>query len=265
MDTLTLQTFLISQGAKIAADGQLGAKTLKAADVYLRKTVQPHDLADWTSDRLMIAIEQAYYNSLKIEAGHIDGLVGEDTRQARRIFANPAEATWRDDLADPAQNASVDPVPKQWPRQSGVESFFGKPGANLVRLSLSFPFRLAWDPTTTVQAAMVNAKCKDAFAAIWQKTHEHYTYAGLRTLRLDLFGGCFNIRKMRGGSAMSMHSYGIAWDIDPERNQLKWPRSRANLDGPEYDAFWKIVEAEGGVSLGRARDFDWMHFQFARL
>ena len=33
----------------------------------------------------------------------------------------------------------------------------------------------------------------------------------------------------------------------------------------EYAAFWQFVEAEGAVSLGRARDYDWMHFQFATL
>jgi hypothetical protein len=28
---------------------------------------------------------------------------------------------------------------------------------------------------------------------------------------------------------------------------------------------WRIIEGEGAVSLGRARNFDWMHWQFARL
>ena len=37
----------------------------------------------------------------------------------------------------------------------------------------------------------------------------------------------------------------------------------ADARGPEE--FWEIVESEGWTSLGRARDFDWMHFQAPRL
>ena len=84
-------------------------------------------------------------------------------------------------------------------------------------------------------------------------------------LGLDLFGGCFNYRPMRGGTALSMHSWGIAYDGDPERNQLRWGRDRAEFAKPAFDPFWAIVEAHGAVSLGRARNYDWMHFQFANL
>jgi hypothetical protein len=34
---------------------------------------------------------------------------------------------------------------------------------------------------------------------------------------------------------------------------------------PEYAPFLDLWEAEGFVSLGRARNFDWMHVQAARL
>jgi hypothetical protein len=54
-------------------------------------------------------------------------------------------------------------------------------------------------------------------------------------------------------------------DWDPERNQLKWGRDRASLDASVYDFWWRTWEAEGWVSLGRSRNFDWMHVQAARL
>ena len=63
----------------------------------------------------------------------------------------------------------------------------------------------------------------------------------------------------------SMRSWGIAIDDDPARNRLKWKRDRANFAKPDYDAWWRFREEEGWVSLGRSRNYDWMHVQAARL
>ncbi len=62
-----------------------------------------------------------------------------------------------------------------------------------------------------------------------------------------------------------MHSWGIAVDYDPERNLVKWGRDRATFAKSEYDTWWKLWEEEGWVSLGRTRNFDWMHVQAAKL
>jgi hypothetical protein len=53
--------------------------------------------------------------------------------------------------------------------------------------------------------------------------------------------------------------------MDPDHNPLKAHRAQATLDNPDYDPFWRFVYDEGAISLGRERDYDWMHFQFARL
>ena len=70
---------------------------------------------------------------------------------------------------------------------------------------------------------------------------------------------------MRGGTRWSTHAWGIAIDYDPDRNQLKWGRDRAAFARPEYDAWWRLWEEEGWVSLGRTRNYDWMHVQAAKL
>jgi len=62
-----------------------------------------------------------------------------------------------------------------------------------------------------------------------------------------------------------MHSWGIAVDYDPVKNKLKWGRDKASLPKGEYDMWWKFWEEEGWVSLGRQRNFDWMHVQAAKL
>ncbi|MCA1748660.1 MAG: M15 family metallopeptidase [Sphingomonadales bacterium] len=70
---------------------------------------------------------------------------------------------------------------------------------------------------------------------------------------------------MRGGSSWSMHSWGIAIDFDPANNQLRWGRDRARMAKPAYAPFLNAWESEGWISLGRERNFDWMHVQAARL
>ena len=82
---------------------------------------------------------------------------------------------------------------------------------------------------------------------------------------MELFGGSLNVRRMRGGSAWSIHSWGCAIDFDPERNQLRWKKPKAVLSSAECADFWHFWEEEGWVSLGRARNYDWMHVQAARL
>lgn len=57
----------------------------------------------------------------------------------------------------------------------------------------------------------------------------------------------------------------LAIDFDPERNALKASNKTARLARPDCVEFWKIWESEGWVSLGRTRNFDWMHVQAARL
>jgi hypothetical protein len=48
-------------------------------------------------------------------------------------------------------------------------------------------------------------------------------------------------------------------------NKLQWGRDRAAFASAEYDAWWRTWEAEGWVSLGRTRNYDWMHVQAARV
>lgn len=155
-----------------------------------------------------------------------------------------------------------------WPTQAGVRSYFGEPGspqATAGMVDLAYPMKIAWDKSQVIKRFRCHAKVEAPLERIFQQALAHYGQAEITRLGLDIFGGCYNFRPMRGGNNWSMHSFGIAVDLDPENNQLKWGRDRARFAKPEYDAFWKIVEAEGALSLGRARNMDWMHFQFARL
>jgi len=85
------------------------------------------------------------------------------------------------------------------------------------------------------------------------------------------YAGAYNFRVMRGGSALSMHSYGCAVDFDAPRNGFH--------DRTPHFAILRKEVVEPFLALGGVWGGDWdgdkdtlderscdgMHFQFARL
>lgn len=159
------------------------------------------------------------------------------------------------------------PLSQKWPKQdyNSMVNFYGPVGENQIRVEIPYRLKLAWAPTTELSKITCHQKVAKSIYVIFENTLSSYGKKDITKLGLDLFGGCLNVRKMRGGSAWSIHSWGSAIDLDPDKNQLRWGRDKASFAKKEYEEFWKIVEAEGWLGLGRARNFDWMHFQAALL
>lgn len=78
----------------------------------------------------------------------------------------------------------------------------------------------------------------------------------LHTLGLDVLGGTFAFRKIRGASSLSTHSYAIGIDLDPANNALGNTTGGMPLFAVEL--FKKEGWTWGGDFKGRK---DWMHFQ----
>lgn len=170
-------------------------------------------------------------------------------------------------LTVPAVPLSGGLRPFKAPAYADLPKLFGVAGGPLStsgRAALPFPFRIAWDLDAKITMFSCHSLLAPYFTAIWRDAAAHYGELAFRGLGLDLFGGCFNHRNMRGGDKPSVHSWGAAQDVDPERNQLRWGAGKATLARAEYEPFWNIVESYGAVSLGRARNYDWMHFQFCK-
>ncbi len=73
---------------------------------------------------------------------------------------------------------------------------------------------------------------------------------------LKTFGGCFNIRTVRGSDKLSTHSYGLAVDINSESNGLgQEPTMSAELV--------KCFTDEGFTWGGNFKRKDGMHFEYA--
>ena len=144
---------------------------------------------------------------------------------------------------------------------------YGQPnqeGSYLVTIKLPYPMRLSWDLDTKVTRMRCHEKVSDEFLGVFNDLLAHYGYKEIQRLGIDLFGGCFNFRKMRGGSDYSRHSWGIAIDLDPVRNLLRETSKTARFARPEYKAMIDIFYDNGFESLGREKNYDWMHFQIAK-
>lgn len=158
----------------------------------------------------------------------------------------------------------------KWPTQEEVRSntsIFGAPGNKIPLVSVTLPYamKLSWDSSSSITKISCHKLVAEAVRLIFEETYNHYGEEQIERLGLDLYGGCFNDRSIVGGTSKSMHSWGIAIDLDPDHNGLNTHSPKARFSAGEYVAFWEIVEDQGGVSLGRLRDYGWMHFQFARL
>jgi hypothetical protein len=143
-------------------------------------------------------------------------------------------------------------------------SKYGKPnqsGSYLVSITLPYPMRLAWDKNTKVTKMRCHKLVADKFLAVFNELLDAYGYEELVELGIDLFGGCFAFRAMRGGSEWSRHSWGIAIDLDPERNKLKETDRTARFARPEYQKMIDIFYKHGFISLGVEKNYDWMHFE----
>jgi hypothetical protein len=226
----------------------------------------------WPAARRDIGAEQLLYRFTGIETGAIDGLVGPQTLYAREAYRTFLETgsvpAWRD--SDPVLiEKPVIPAASLWPRQSEMNDFYGLPGfavsSQLVRVGCPWLLRIAWDPSQTTRTISIHSKCAESLAEVLEAVHTHYGDADIKRLRLDIYGGSYAHRKMRGGSSWSTHAYGAAVDWDPEHNGLNTKWADAGFSHPDYEAWWGIWEAAGWLSLGRARGYDAMHIQAARF
>lgn len=217
----------------------------------------------WSRARRALAAKQLLCRREDIEVGAIDGLFGPQTEYAFAVYAQRRGGPDPTLRQRDAEGSAAAAATAAWPLEAEVPAFFGAMGAHQVKLDLPFPMRLAWDHSKTIHRFSIHQRVHDSAARCFERIAMQYNAARRRETGIDQFGGCLNVRRMRGGSRWSMHSWGIAIDFDPTRNPLRASRANARLAQPDCAKFWEIWEEEGWVSLGRTRDFDWMHVQAA--
>lgn len=235
-----LQSRLTAHGFPVGQiDGLIGPKTIAALKAFEKRHGQK---VDGTADPKVVELLR---------------------KPASSITATEAKVVIRDVPEEVIQK--IDLVPIIWPRQSEVPKFFGEVGKSQTKVEVPFDMYLAWDTGVKIKTITMHEKVAASAESCLQRISQIYSSRERGDLGINLFGGSLNVRKMRGGSNYSMHSWGIALDFDPIRNQLSWNHKKARLAEPDAVPFWDVWQAAGWLSLGRARDFDWMHVQAARL
>lgn len=144
---------------------------------------------------------------------------------------------------------------------------FGQPGNtdNFTTIPLPYPMRIAWDTKVRVQKMQCHELAADAFTNVFNQLLSHYGLQELQKLGIDLFGGCVNVRLMRGSKTKwSRHAWGIAIDLDPARNGLKTKKPIAQFSKVEYKAMMDIFYSNGFLNYGIEKDYDWMHFELGK-
>lgn len=123
---------------------------------------------------------------------------------------------------------------------------------------------LAWNVDAPVKRIRVHEKCANSLTACLRGIANLYgSQSEIEKHRMHLYGGCYNFRLMRGGSKLSIHSWGAAIDLDPERNAFgkRWSAQSGMMPKDVVDIFRR----EGWTWGGTWRKPDAMHFQAADI
>ncbi len=230
------------------------------------------DPTDWSDARKRVAVFQLICADAAFDPGPADGLWGQRTEFAYGQFSFFIDTGER-----PISFRDIVPLdvnPHGWPRDHGDQSelfdffdFNPNAGGDPATLAVTCPWelKLDWDRSVKTSRIGCHPKLAQSLESILTKIHDHYGTDALVEMGMNIYGGCKNVRTKRGGSTWSTHSFAAAIDWDPGRNKLDWGWREARMARPDFLPFWQFWEEEGWLSLGRTRNFDWMHVQAIKI
>ena len=131
------------------------------------------------------------------------------------------------------------------------------------------PYMVMWDVPSVLEIGVIPKKiyCNKDLVMPLSKAFQNLIHTG-HVNELKTWDGCFNIRKKRGGSTMSLHSWGVAVDMNYSDNLLGKTYQQLVAEG-------KTPFSEGFLQCFRSAGFDcggdWtkrpdrMHFQLKSI
>lgn len=135
--------------------------------------------------------------------------------------------------------------------------------------SASNPCMVLWDVPTELEIGIIPKKiyCNRDLVLPLKTAFKNLIERGFLN-ELKTYDGCFNIRKKRGLNSMSLHSWGIAIDVNAFSNPLGLNREQIIAKGltPLSEGFIKCFRDAGfncGADWQKRPDF--MHFELASI
>lgn len=162
-----------------------------------------------------------------------------------------------------------------WPKENIAEldAFYGNPrgrngnvdpkwyAANMTHWVTPYPMFYSGNPKEAMEHLEVHKKCLDTFNAAFTDVLKTLGHEYIVAKRLNITGGTFCYRLERGGSRLSVHSWGCAIDMDPQHNPFPHPYTGGAMIDEKFAA---ILEKHGFCWRGASHDIDPMHFQLSR-
>ncbi len=173
-----------------------------------------------------------------------DGILGPLTRRA---------------IADYTGEDSSETYPSKTQIRSG-KSPYGKAG-HIPMLSIHPPYPLHY-AGKVIEKISVHERIAPAVERALGRILQHYGRDRLHALGLDIYDGCYNNRRVRGGYSTSMHAWAIAFDFDAAHNGNSTRGDRARFTTPEYDFWWLAWMSVGARPFGLFNNRDYMHIEF---
>lgn len=131
-------------------------------------------------------------------------------------------------------------------------------GVKLEIVQLPFPLIASWDKSLKLTKLRVNADIADDFIAAMLEVLETFGPDGVHAHGIDVTGGCYNKRKIRGGTRWSSHSWGASIDYNPIGNAMRMnPKQTLFGRFDSWRVFGEIMYKHGFRTLAH----DMMHWQ----
>lgn len=90
---------------------------------------------------------------------------------------------------------------------------------NLTKIHLPYPLTLSFASGVEIERIRCHKKVAVSLLRVFGQILEHYgSVEAVKRARMHMFGGVFNFRMINDSDRLSVHAWGAAIDIDPERN-----------------------------------------------